>query len=981
MIMKGAVHFSGLTRFLLIAVLLAAGITDVFATHLRAGNIIIERVGDCSTLTYKIRVIVYTNTINAQAFFGGDQDYLDFNDGSPRVLIPEITLGHPNYTVIDAQRGIASAYYEVIHKFRGPGRYLVSYIEPNRNAGVLNMDNSVNTTFYIETQILIDPFLGCSNSPILELAPVDRACSGQAWFHNPGANDPDRDSLSYQIVVPYQNTRTEVANYRDPNNIAFYDVNDYNESNEAQTGPPLFNISTDGTLTWDAPHKAGEYNIAFLIIEWRKVLGKWYRIGFVRRDMQIIVEDDCNNERPELEVPEDICVVAGETIDEKIFATDPDGDNVEITGVSPILTLDINPATLTPSSGFRPSPDTVLFHWTTTCEHVRDQPYQIVFKVTDRKSGSQGLGLASYKTWRIKVVGPPPQWENATLNMSTRTATIKWDPYICQQADSIQIWRKVDGSDFVPDTCFTGMPESLGYQRIATRLVKTPGGTPIVEYVDTNGGQGLAPGAIYCYRLVAVYPSTLGGESLVSLDTCVGPVLAEVPVITNVSVLKTSATDGIVEVKWLKPYDIDDSKMPFTYIVYRDDGFLRGSDSTEVKTIESSADLITMTDDATGLDTENEVYNYTVFAITNDDQELGSSVPASTVRLEAKSEAKRIALTWSAVVPWSNQITNYKHKLFRGPEGSTEVDLEFIAEVDVTEDGLTYVDEGQHDGIELEDKEYCYRVETYGSYGNPNPIYPDTLKNFSQIICAHPGDTIPPCPPVLDIELVDCEDVLATNTCNQDDFTNVLSWTTTDLPECQSDVSEYKIYEANSKDGTYSFVARVPATTTVFEHTNLPSYANCYRISSVDRSGNESDLSEPICNDNCPQYVLPNVFTPDGDPFDRNNLFSAFSIRGKCETGGEDCTIPFHLIQGCARFVKKVKFTVFNRWGQELYNYESGSTSSGSETSIYIDWDGRDKNGTALDPAVYYYIAEVTFDTIDPEKKQKTLKGWVHLLR
>lgn len=978
--MKGTLHFWGFIKFFLIAVFFVAGSLDLYATHLRAGNIIITRKGDCSSLTYNIRIVVYTNTINASAFFGGDQDYLDFNDGSARVLVPEVRPGDATYKVIDAQAGIAMAYYDIPHTFRGPGRYTVSYVEPNRNANVNNMDQSVNTTFYIETQILIDPLLGCSNSPQLELPPIDKACAGQAWFHNPGASDPDNDSISYEMVVPYQNTRTQVVNYRDPNNISFYDAGTYNESNEAGDGPPTFSINQQGTITWDAPYMRGEYNIAFLIIEWRKVRGRWFKIGFVRRDMQIIVADDCLNDRPRLEVPEDICVVAGQSINEVIKGIDPDGGSVEIIGASPIFSLDFNKATLTPSGGFLPSPNTVTFNWTTTCEHIRDQPYQVVFRVEDRKPGvTSGLGLSSYKTWQIKVVGPPPQWDDATLNMSTRTATIKWDPYICQRADSIQIWRKVDGTPFEPDSCFTGMPESLGYQKIATRPVKQ-GVNPVVQYIDSNGGRGLAPGAIYCYRLVAIYPRTQGGESLVSLDTCVGPVLAEVPIITNVSILKTSTTDGVIEVKWLKPYDIDDSNLPFNYTIYRGSGFVRGNDSTEVTTITSFGDLVTFEDNATGLDTENEVYNYTIFATTKDDQELGSSAPASTVRLEAKSEAKRIALTWNAVVPWSNQIANYKHKLFRGPEGSTEIDLEFIADIDVTANGLIYIDEGQHNGVELEDQEYCYRVETYGSYGNPNPIYPDPLQNFSQIICAHPGDTIPPCPPRLDIQLVNCEDVLTTNTCNQTDFTNVLSWTSNNLPDCQNDVSEYLIYDANAKDGAYTLLARVPATTFNYEHKGLPSFARCYRISSVDRSGNESELSEPVCNDNCPQYVLPNVFTPNGLD-DKNELFSAFNIRGKCAGGDESCVIPFHLIQGCARFVESIKFTVFNRWGQELYNFESGSALSGGEASIYIDWDGRDKNGTLLDPAVYYYVAEVTFNTIDPKKKHKTLKGWVHLLR
>jgi hypothetical protein len=120
---------------------------------------------------------------------------------------------------------------------------------------------------------------------------------------------------------------------------------------------------------------------------------------------------------------------------------------------------------------------------------------------------------------------------------------------------------------------------------------------------------------------------------------------------------------------------------------------------------------------------------------------------------------------------------------------------------------------------------------------------------------------------------------------------------------------------------------------------------------------------------------LPNVFTPNGDG--KNDEFSAFNIRDYLKNcpNPEDCTIPQNLIEKCARFVDKVKFKVFNRWGQEVYSYESGS-----ENSIYIDWDGKDEGGVELAPAVYYYVAEVTFFTLDPNNKVKNFKGWVHLV-
>src|SRR5690606_18371275 len=99
----------------------------------------------------------------------------------------------------------------------------------------------------------------------------------------------------YEFVIPFRNRNETVAQYRDPNDQSFY--TNFGSGNEAGTGPPTFTINpVDGTITWDAPGAQGEYNIAFIIVEWRNINGQWFRLGFVRRDMQIIVED-CDNER------------------------------------------------------------------------------------------------------------------------------------------------------------------------------------------------------------------------------------------------------------------------------------------------------------------------------------------------------------------------------------------------------------------------------------------------------------------------------------------------------------------------------------------------------------------------------------------------------------------------------------------------------------------------------------------------------------
>ena len=74
---------------------------------------------------------------------------------------------------------------------------------------------------------------------------------------------------------------------------------------------------------------------------------------------------------------------------------------------------------------------------------------------------------------------------------------------------------------------------------------------------------------------------------------------------------------------------------------------------------------------------------------------VGSSFPASSVRLTAQSQVGSIQLNWNAFVPWSNQIQSFpnKHRIYRGPEGATESELVLIDSVDVLADGFMFVDQ------------------------------------------------------------------------------------------------------------------------------------------------------------------------------------------------------------------------------------------------------------------------------------------------
>jgi hypothetical protein len=951
---KASIFFVGLLSLISIA-------EEAFATHLRAGEITVERI-NCTSRTFRITVTVYTDT-ESTVLFGGTQDILDFGDGT-RLLVPET----PN-TTYPGGGSIGVASRSFIHTFPGPGRYTISYIEPNRNGGVLNMANSVGTTFYIETQIDLS-VLGCGNSPVLLVPPIDRACTGVAFYHNPGAYDPDGDSLSYELVTPFRDRNTPVTAYRSPVDPGFYQ--NFNQGNENGDGPPSFAINpSDGTLIWDAPSMpasvlSGEFNIAFVIKEWRKINGVWVQIGFVRRDMQIIVER-CTNDRPELEIPKDLCVVAGTTINETIFGTDPNNHNVKIEAFSEIFASDFpSRATFQPNPPvFQPSsPKAELdFTWNTTCDHIKDQPYQVVLKITDNPP--LGPKLVTFETWRITVIGPPPVLNTAEEMADALEpklhAVLEWEPYECaDKAASMQIWRRVGETIYELDSCVTGMPESLGYELIDVIAIRDNLGQLITSYKDTKGLEGWTK---YCYRLVAIFPAPFGGESYVSNEVCIDPIETYSPIITKLSVEKTGDADGVMLIEWIPPININEITDP-QYVVKRvtgatmtnvHSGFLNGTTVTDI-----------------GLDTRDTEYSYRVFLYSGTTK-IDSSALASSVFLDLRPQEEQITVTWKATVPWSNKLQAFPlHEIYRGSPTVPEADWgpPYVT-VDVLAEGFQYLDAGLD-----KNTEYCYRVKTRGGYGNPD--IPEPLENWSQVNCAFPVDDDPPCSPVIAAFGDPCE---TQNSCAETNYTNTISWSVPDAA-CEDEIRSYNIYVSGAKDGTYTLLANVPKTQTSYDDSNLISLARCYKVTAIDRSGNESNLadSEPICNSNCQNYELPNVFTP-GDGNVCNDLFRAFGDPLLKQQLGETptCDLVDPLDERCARFVQRVVFSVYNRWGKKVYDY-TGQLGD-AEKSIYIRWDGRDSKGDELTTGVYYYLAEVTFDVIDPKERVKQIKGWVHIIR
>lgn len=908
-----------------------------YATHIRAGEITAELV-NCQSFSYIFTVTGYTDTGSSVEFGGGE---INFGDGR---------IFQFNTEDFDEKRELGNEIeiniFTVEHTFPGPGEYIVTFREFNRNAGVVNMDNSVNTPFYIETKVIIDPILGCNNTPILTIPPVDGACTGTAFIHNPGAYDPDGDSLSYSIVIPKQDRDLPVNNYRFPNNAEFGGTTELGDVPTTFTLDPI-----TGDLVWDAPGLAGEYNMAFIVEEWRLINGQWESLGYVTRDMQVIVED-CENNPPELTIPNDTCIVAGTLLEAEIIGDDPDGDQVKLETFGSVYSLDFSPATFQPDPPeFQDVPNSLAFSWQTNCNHVRNNPYAVRFKATD----DGGPQLAEFATWNVTVVGPPPEGLTAEVN-SSRSILLNWDEYECGNAEQMQVWRRVGSNDFTPDHCEIGMPANAGYELVATVDISEN------SFVDDNEGLGLSFGADFCYRLVAVFPG--GGESFVSNEAC-AYIEASAPVITNVSVDETDNANGQIFVRWTSPFEIDSAEFPppYEYEVFRANGFAGASGLTQVS---SGRIQDTSFVDTNGLDTRDNVYNYRIYLYDGNGNFVDSSAVASSVHLALSPLVGAIELSWEAEVPWSNNDPEFPyHYIYRDQvDPSNPSELVLIDSVNVGNGSFLYLDDGSFNGQTLnENQEYCYYVEALGSYGNEKILQP--LVNLSQIACAQPNDTVPPCIPVAltfgDFNSPDqCLEYIQNQSCNFTDFSNELTWTADEAGECDQDIRGYNVYYSRSGDeGTYERITFVQQTS--FIHENLNSFAGCYRISAVDRSGNESELSDPICKDNCPYYELPNVFTPNDDG--TNDTFRALYR-------------PFENI--CPRFVESVNFRVYNRWGVEIFNSEEGGAF---EQSIFIDWTGQTNDGTQVSPGVYYYVAEITYTRLNPEDEQQEIKGYVQVLK
>jgi gliding motility-associated-like protein len=931
---------------------------ESYATHLRGGEISIKRISTTS-LTYEFTLTIYCDLIGgARAWADEKEVFFCFGDGLNVIGRAPRVNGNGNGEEI--LPGVGKGIYKTVYTFAAPSDYRISVAIPNRNANVRNLPQpSDQIPFYIETILKVNPGLGQNSTPLLLNAAVDlTAVVGQKFIHNPNAVDIEGDSLAYKLIACRRGEKETCVN-RGSAIIGF------RQPNEVATVASSFTIdSRTGDLVWDVPQEQGLYNTAFIVEEWRNGV----LISVTVRDMQIEVKD-ADNAAPKIKVPEDICVEAGTLIDQTITATDTPSksgrlDNMTIFSSGQVYRLP-DGTTFIPAdfATFANTPNTASpvsgrFRWQTNCNHVRAEPYDILFKVQDLPRTASIPSLVDSKIWKIRIIAPRIKNLTLTPNAGSRQVTLRWDSYACQNAGAeIIIYRK-EGCNNVPiPACTIGIP--AGYTEVGRVPVNA------TTFTDRN----LKRNTDYSYRTVVLFTNGTNSTTSVTSDQACANLPFQGSLITNVTVDKTDNTTGEITVRWTRPINLDRTQFraPYQYRLFRATGQTGATGFTQVSpnidTDLTVGRLDTLFKD-TGLNTTDNAYRYRlVFYYTNNNAltALDTTEIASSVRAAATGDVRSVTVTWQATVPWNNQ--NQTHRVYRETRQGSGI-FNRIADVPVTNTGsFTFTDRGGDtfagDGtiraIMSPDSSYCYKVETVGTYGDPK-IKPDLLYNFSQVICAIPKTDLVICPPTVLINTLDCNTYNKDESnCNLTSFENKLTWTYPDKSssgaDCDKDIVKYTIYYAPAVGTDFTKIGEItsprpPATT--FTHTKTDSYIGCYYVTATNRFGTESARSNVVCKDNCTSFDLPNIFTPNGDG--KNDIFQPMK---------------------CPRFVQNVTIIVYNRNGQKVYEY------SGPK----LEWSGNNSSGNPLPAGSYFYTCEVKFLTLDPASPTLNLKGWVELVR
>ncbi|MDR0618733.1 MAG: gliding motility-associated C-terminal domain-containing protein [Bacteroidales bacterium] len=785
----------------LLLVLMLLFLAEVNASHQKADEITYVHLGG---YTYRATLISYTFTGTET-----DRPYLEINWGDGKID----TVERKTQTILaDAEQTFLNIY-EAEHTYSGTGSYYISMTDPTRNGGVINIPNSIDIPMYVQTLLVISPFFsGGNNSAVLTNRPIDRACVGRMFIHNPGAYDPDGDSLSYKLISCKTEEGMDIPGYTFPASSNSFSIDEIT-----------------GDVLWDVPVSQGEYNIAIVVEEWR--YGR--KTGEITRDMQVRVQQ-CDNTPPILKV-QNYCVAAGDTFAVPVQAHDPDGDAIRITATGELFMLpeDEQPTLL-------PLNDTaILFSWRVPYSTPRKAPYTVYCKATD--SGIPNL--SDLKEFTINVVAPSPVIAPLQITDSGNPQ-LHFGTIPVPHVSGYNIYRYSGMSDPVQDSCNGGL-HGENFILIAV--------TQDTFYTDTSRLQN---GMTYCYRVTALLKD--GSESLFSNEECFTVKRKGVPIFTHTSIEKTHPYQGTVKVRWIMlPDDTGSGYKGQQFALYRVETGEAGDTAKLIRLFPFDT-AVTFYDSLRN--TEKDIQRYNVVlsdtALTQDTvaNDMQQTAVNSTLYLQAFSYSRKVVLRWQDNQLWHNRY----YRVYRA-SASENIFMQIARTSDIL-----YADTAV-----INDSTYIYYIEGEGTYFNTQIESP--MLNKSNETQAMP-QVQPPCTPKLLSVEGDCggaysefKNVLEwTVDCDLENIEDIVQYNIYSAPAGDTNY----VFTLSADVGILPIAETITDTSILYPLRNI-----CYTVTAVNIKEQESGYSNAICIDNRACFILklPNVFTPNQDKI--NDVF------------------------------------------------------------------------------------------------------------
>lgn len=773
---------------------------QLFASHLRAADIVAERVIGSNT-QYRIILKVYTDWSSVSD--AGSNGPIDFRTVNIRVSSESdpITLTRSGFSeivpgVTNENIFVYNADFPAVNQL-----YTVSYEEDFRNFGVRNVPNSGAVPIYVETKIFIDALSPVNSTPNFTVPPIDLAATNKIYTHNPGAYDPDGDSLFFELITPLQTSSTPISGYRFPDNIGFGAGSDFRIN------------SKTGQITWDTPLVAGEYNIAFRVNEIRD----GFIIGSVIRDMQILVEDS-DNDPPVLFLPQDTCIAHNTLYQERFFTSDPNNDRVDVELFGGIKE---EGALITSIQRVRMDSLVADIEWQIGCDQIARLPIQATVKGLD-----DGLpNLSTFGNWEITVIGEAPNLISALPDQNQ--IQLQWEPYDCNDNGAkVQIYRfECDTSRIRRSSCVSGVPTEWGGVLV--------GETGVDNVSFTDDSPNLIQGVSYYYMIAVAFGTPGFGESYASnlIEVSLG---GSAPLVTELTYLKETG-DRQVRISWdhFSVVDTLDFNGPFTYSLFQGNNIVR-SITTQMPLLGSFT-----------IDTAELQTNLPFVIRLEDSQmlELGVSTPLFLEKSQSNGSDQTINLTWTALNGWFKPDSLIQ-KIYAFEPGQDTVLVD-----SVSGSVLDYQITGRSNGdtvCSYVEYQFVYCIEGLDSVFN----------SFTSTSCDLVRDNVPPCAPILSLDQIDCE---------SGEIGNQLNWRLEPSIECKNDIEFFTLFTSESIEVPQFDSLALLAPTQLEYLDTIGSELRCYFIVATDSSGNVSPSSEVVCQDFCGDFLFPNIFTPNGD--------------------------------------------------------------------------------------------------------------------